>query len=377
MGLVSVVLFFAILLTYLDDKGKMKNGMVIAFWAIIVFFSLRYNYGNDFTNYQSKYFSICKLGFDLSRIEDEIGVEVGWAIFNLCFKYTGFQTLIFVHTLIINIIFYSLIKKYVVKGWRWYAVMFYLFNTNIFLINLSMLRQGLASALVIYAFFMSYEKKYLKALIFFLLSYSFHKTALLMAPFILLLPFANHIKMKPIIAIVVLVLVALFYMPGPDTFMIDFLLNSDFLPQEYDHYMVTAEAYEKGTGIGIMISVICALFSLYGLRYKLFLDKMFVLLFITSLVFIPLSFVLVMILRLSYYFLTFGIFLFPRLYSNTCYASQTVYANIPIQHKKRLKLLNRVSIGLNSLYLVYGYYAFFYSETYGPYYSDFHFATLC
>jgi hypothetical protein len=49
-----VLLFFSlftILLTHLESKGQLKNGMAIGFVIMTILAVIRYDYGNDYMNY--------------------------------------------------------------------------------------------------------------------------------------------------------------------------------------------------------------------------------------------------------------------------------------------------------------------------------------
>lgn len=357
-------------MTYLEDKGRCQKGMKIAFLVLVLFFSLRYNYGNDFGNYLSKFQEISKI-HSIKEIFDFPELEPGWVLFNIAFKSLGFQWLIFVHTLVSQLIVYILIRKYVPKGWWWLSVMFYLLNTNLFMTNLSMLRQGLASLIMVFAFFKLYEKKYLFFLLLCFVSFEFHKTCLLLLPFYLLIPLSRLLKPKIILFIVLIGLIILYYVPSQSFVIFDMIMGLDLMPETYTQYAISMDGYQAGSGIGVMIYALCAIMSIYAFNYKFQLDKVLSLIYISSLIFIPLSYVMVMLLRLSYYFLIFGMFLFPRLYSMYCIE----YKHIFVKNEKynRFLAINKISIVLNIVYLVYSYFAFFQAPTYAPYYGTYHF----
>lgn len=208
----------AVLLAYLDrfrDKG-FKYGLEMAFGILIIFLSIRYNFGNDYIPYIegfqkiSNYFTFSDiLNFkELKDFTSDEHFELGWIILNILCKPIGFFGMVVVLTAFQCFVYYKLIKRYVAKEWYFLSVFIYVFTYNFMLVQASMMRQSLAISLFLVSINYIFRKKYITSLIIILIACQFHRTALILLPFC----FMNVINFKitPKISLIILFFSILF-----------------------------------------------------------------------------------------------------------------------------------------------------------------------
>ena len=128
---------------------------------------IHYDYGNDYMNYMNDYKMDTKYPFDLIGIvTDEYIKEPGWVLLSYLFKpIGGFFMMVAALNIFQNIIVYKTIKKYVEKNWWLMAVFTYLFSTCLYLLNFSMMRQGLVVCVFLWSWQWIVEKKWIKTIV--------------------------------------------------------------------------------------------------------------------------------------------------------------------------------------------------------------------
>ena len=185
-----VLLFFSlftILLTHLESKGQLKNGMAIGFVIMTILAVIRYDYGNDYMNYYRSYLFIIShdFSFSIEKLTD-IFREPGWTFINFLFKpfgESGFFIMVATLAIFQNWVYYRFVKGYVPIEYRWFAVFVYLFNTSLYVLNMSMLRQGLTITMLVFCIPYILEKKWLKTALIFILFSTVHSSVKFLIPF--------------------------------------------------------------------------------------------------------------------------------------------------------------------------------------------------
>lgn len=368
MYFVTFIVTFAILLAYADDRKIIKGGFFFSFCLLTISMSLRYGYGNDFFSYMRIFNEIS--AYSSLRIAcAQSGMEFGWVLMTRLLSPLGFQSQIFVTSVILYSIFYSLIYKYVPRPYRWLGLMIFLLNDSMFLLNLSMLRQGLSSALFFLSISFALEDKRIKSILFCLLGCSFHISALIGFPFLLLV-FTKRI-VKPLIVLLGCVVIGgvLFLNPDFNEYLFSFLLGSEKIGDVYGKYM-TNSADDFSLGLGVLIQYISILPGLLYFKYLKEEDKYFVILYLMVLLLIPLAANAIMLLRIVSYFLPFAVILFPRLCDKHLIPLEK---SLDGKNKIIFLTISKVSLALYLIYVSYSYYSFFRSETYGFAYKNFQF----
>lgn len=161
--------------------------MAIGFGILTIIAAIRFDYGNDYMNYYTTYNQINTQEFSFSFKElASIYREPGWALFNMLFSpfgEAGFYIMVALIAVFQNSVYYKFIKQYVPMKYRWFAVLIYLFNTSLYVLNMSMLRQGLTVTILLFCLPDILEKKWLKTLIILFAFSTIHSSVTILLPF--------------------------------------------------------------------------------------------------------------------------------------------------------------------------------------------------
>lgn len=305
---ITIVNLIVMILLYSGYRLKIKgNLMPGAIMVLIGFFSIRYGYGNDFKPYEQMFYQITNMSLDRALGHFE-RLEQGWIVLNYLFRGLDFQLFLAFLTTIQFCSIGWFISHYVDSKYQWAIMGIYLFNPSMMLIQLSMLRQGLAMQLVmISVYFITDKRKYWwVAPLLIYLAVQFHKSAYFAFVF-LLLPLLKNLNYK----ILILIYIALFgifqFMPEFMAGVINNVLSTDEFDR-YDVYMGKGNyAVEMRSGIGYAFQVMLGLYLMFLMRWKSTKNRFFVLsmgIFYTTL---PLTGLVGLISRVVYYFYQVGL----------------------------------------------------------------------
>lgn len=317
MYIVVFTSFIALLLTFLEYKKIMPNGMRWGFVLVTFLGCIHYDYGNDYMAYMNDYKIDTKYSFDLiGVVTDEYIKEPGWVLLSYLFKpIGGFFMMVAALNIFQNVIVYKTIKKYVEKSWWPMAVFIYLFSTCLYLLNFSMMRQGLVVCVFLWSWQWIVEKKWVKTVLVLLICVNIHKSAFFLLPFAFLgfIPMKNG---KFLVLSIIVVFASLWMM---SSLMSDILLSLMVIEEVADYAMKYGDSTEVETfGMGYVFGLIPFFLAL---RY-LFFDKSedgqgrkpLVALSVAPFLIDPFSSVIPLISRVSYYFIAYQILAFPVIY---------------------------------------------------------------
>lgn len=187
MYIVIFCSILALLLTYLETKGMIKNGMFWGFALITFLQVIHYDYGNDYMSYYNTYFEITQYDFNLQNILDkELYREPGWAILNYCFRPFGdygFFVLVAVISIFQGVVIYKSIKRYLPCSQWPFAMLIYLFSTSLYLMGFTMLRQMLVMMVFIALWPLIEQRKFVIPLIILYLCSFIHASSIILLPF--------------------------------------------------------------------------------------------------------------------------------------------------------------------------------------------------
>ena len=355
MFIVFLTSIIALALTFLDSRKMLGKGMAVGFILITILGCIHYDYGNDYMAYFEIYNSIVNIDFDIADIlAGNVYKEPVWALLCYFFKpIGGFFMMVAVLNIIQNVIVYKQIKKNVDRKWWPLAIFVYLFFTSFYLLNFSMMRQGLVICLFLGAWEFIRDKKCIKAFLILLLGATIHKSALILLPFAFvgLLP----IRKGRIVVLIYLALYFVIWFGGK--FMNDVMT----LFLSFDEFREYGNAYGKDRAentyrLGFVINLIPLILSLiYILKGKGEKDgKLMVALSIVQFIIAPFSEIMPAIGRVGMYFGVYQILALPR-----------VYANVRNNVIRWGLLFILVAITL------YGYIGFFNSDVFRDGYSEF------
>ena len=176
----ALAIFFAIL------GFKNKYIQRTAFVILFLFAALRFMYGNDYYNYYM-WFKYIQAG-NPSPFKTEL-------LYNLLNRWLpSFPVLVALSSAFLILIVYRLITKNLPTCYSWLGICIFVISPALFLMNLSALRQSIATCFFVIAANLAYKKKYLWYLVLVVVAALFHKSAILLLPMCLIV---NARPVKP------------------------------------------------------------------------------------------------------------------------------------------------------------------------------------
>lgn len=313
MFVIVITSLLALFLTILESKKILNGGMALGFIIITVISAIRYDYGNDYMGYYDDFNDACK--YDIRDIItfNEYIKDSGWSILCKLFEPLGFFIFVICISSLSSFIYYRFIKENVNRQDYWLAMFVYLFTFDLFALQLSMIRQGFVIALFVLSFHYLNKGKLLVPIIITLISVSFHKTALVLIPFLFFskYPFKKIGKPTSVVIVIIFVLGIL------SSSLIKDLLGSILAFEAFAVYD-SKYAFEEGNKMGIrmifeFIPFFVAIYylgtnkTINGSRYLVFLSTVSTLIY-------PFTTIIHLISRLSFYFSVFSIATIPITY---------------------------------------------------------------
>ena len=363
--IVHLIIIFLALFLVCYSRNK-KLGLKWACSFVALFLSIRYYWGNDYTNYVSFYQEFNQLDFGLFDIERSSTAfrnqEWGWVILNRVYGATGlgFFGLIITLSIFECWVMYRTIVKFLEPKYYWIAVVFWLF-TDTFCINASMIRQYLCICLYLLVVDLMIHKKgrfYLVWSIAIILIGSTIHRAILMA--FVSLPFyyihVKHGRKTIVFSIAVGLLFVVWSLTGRqllEPYLLLFLEGND----DFSYYMnyVGQESSGVGTGIGLVFQYMTLTAWLFLLPYLKREQQVFAMLIIFSYFFEVVGDIAPIFQRLALFFSAVSIITWSYF----------------ITYGKRWEVLY-VLFGIEIIMLIRIFYGFYHSALWGPHYYHYH-----
>lgn len=303
-----IVSIISIIISYFSKFKELKNSLFISFMILTIFMSIRYDFGNDYMSYLQTFLDISKYEGNI-----ELRIEYGWLFLNKIFIPIGFFSLIIFLTVFEYFTLYKLIKTYVPVELYWLSVFSFCFNISFMLIGVSMMRQFLAMCIFVQALKFILEKKIIISLILVFLASTFHKSALILLPFVFIGYLNFTITTKK--ALLIFLIFLLLYFIGNtilSSFFQTLLSNENF--SDYENYTENIKAPSKGPGLGFVFRIFLLLLTLLYQKYQSKEVKIIFVIYLFNFLFIFFSEIAPMTIRLGYYFRIFEIICFPLLF---------------------------------------------------------------
>lgn len=241
--LISLSLF-VILLSYFEYKKVCKNGLMIGLIVVTIIMSLRFDYGHDYISYSIKFVDNNDFSFSISDLRNGEIEDPIWFLLNRLFAPLGFQWLVAFVTSVNSLAYYFLIKKELPSHLWSFGLFIYFFTSSFFPMELSMMRQGLAMALIVLAVPFIIDKEKVRPLVFLALAMGIHSSALICVPFILLL-YLDFISNKKIVVSAFLGLFIMFFVAKDIILNImSSTLNSFDALEKFDDKYLLGDKYE-------------------------------------------------------------------------------------------------------------------------------------
>jgi len=353
MLIVTIANFVAIFIILLGRVfGREKQMLIFVTIALICFYGIRTDYGNDIPAYMDIFDRVSSYSVldVLNNIYDE-RIETGWQILNVLFAPLGWQTFIFFLTIIQIGTISWMICKFVAPQYYWLIFAIFIFDSNALLTGLSMLRQSLAISICMWGIPALIDRRLAVPIICIVIASTIHTSALIML-LVLPLPFLNRINKYLIIIIYLAVIAFLFLFDTTVTTIMSNVLNYDTF-ERYDIY--ANEELNIGTGLGILLKTIIYTYILYIVPKNDKVLHFFALLAMLSTIFTPFIYVVPLVGRLCFYF---------TIPSIICYQV--------LLRKDFNRPINSTLICLLLYIFINGYFGFFASPVWQPYFSVYH-----
>ncbi len=315
------VSIIALVLTILDSLRVLKGGMRWAFILITIIAMIRYDYGNDYMGYYDDYKLFVNVGMKSVLDYSDLFKDVGWSLFCIVFSIFGqygFYILVALISLFTNIVYYKFITENVDRKYYWLSMFIYLFTFDMYVLQLSMIRQGLAIAILVLSYSYLRKGKILVPLVLCLIAISFHKTAIIFLPFI----FLSKLKWEEYGKWISVLLLGLFIFLFASTTFVESIFGGIMALEMFSIYE-SSYGMEEGNQIGIrrcleFIPFFVALYFLGLNRTKGNNNRYLVLLSTMSTLLFPFTTIIHMISRLCFYFSAFYVVSIPLTYSKIC-----------------------------------------------------------
>ena len=320
MFLVTVISLIAVLLSYISKQRKYDSLFKIAFILITYIACIHYNFGTDYESYYRIYNEI-NSSFDLKffSVTEDYGIEPLWAFLNLVFSTfgdpIGFFMMVAFLNVVQNLIYYKLINKYVDPKNRWLAMLIYLFSTNFYLLNFSMIRQGFAISIVVLSVIYLLEDKYIKSILLVFIAGLIHTSAFIILPFLLL----RLVKMEnsKIIVLALWGAFVVFLMFSSLASSMIFSILGSAIFGGYENYSSTYSGTGLGLGVALdSVAYIATSYILLSDSAKMtYSHKIMSILMFVSFVILPFLQYIMILGRIAFYFNVFSIVVLPMVYS--------------------------------------------------------------
>lgn len=337
----------AVLLAYMSSIPKYRRlGLFkLAFILVSLIVCFRYNYGTDYISYYNRFLTMSNNPDVLKGIFTGQYREPLWAFLNWFFpKPYGFFLLIAIIGVVQNRIFYKFIKENLEPCDHWKGLAIYLFTAELYLYDFSMIRQGFAVALCVWATMYAGKKKIVPAVIIVVIAASIHLTALIVLPF-LFLSLTKLEKGKIIAIAYVVITVALFFTSNFARNIFDYVIGYDVMSR-YMEYQITISATESlgmGFALGSIFYIVFIYFIIRRFEEFEFEQRLYMVMTCVSLPLVPFSLIVSSLMgRMGIYFTALQMVTIP-----------TVYKRI------RHKILKYMLVLIYIFMMFVGYYNFF------------------
>ena len=320
MFVVVFISLLAILLSLYQSRSNKNNHLFeLGFCLLALIACIHYNYGTDYPNYYYLFnhdYNYSSFASVLANTEK----EPGWAFINWILpKPYGFFILVALVSIIENYVFFKLIKLHIPTKLLWAATGLYVGITSFYLLNFSMLRQGVAIAIVVYSAICLDKRKWIQSVILVTIASTIHLSALVFVPFMLLfiLPLKNG---KPIVISVIVATIMLFLVQGLAGDLFASFAETDWSLAQYSLYQERIAADNASVGLGFLFNSVKYVVFFYFLLFKFddfsHGEKVFLVLSCIPFCLVPFQLeVSGLVGRIGIYFSSFQIITIPITYS--------------------------------------------------------------
>ncbi|NIA44655.1 EpsG family protein [Providencia sp. 504mA] len=306
--IVATITFLVIPFKNRGNESVIYPFSFLSYFILVIFSGFRYGIGTDYFSYEYVFFNIH------TENKYNSGLEYGFYYLSKLLPQTqdGFYALIFLLSLITNLVFYFAIKNQIsnsINTNRTLVIILF-FITGFYFLPFNGVRQGVAIAFILYSYSYIKKRKLFPFIICILLASLFHKSAILFTPIYFLYAFTipNIVGLLLVISCFIITKLNIL------SYISSFILSS--LDDKYSRYIQSPPEF-GGSGLGIYLYIILFLFT-YTMSYFVTVSKSinreFSFLFIVFSIGISLRIMAlenIIFVRPSYYFTVFDIFFIP------------------------------------------------------------------
>ena len=335
----------------------MHYGLAIGVSLFFFIFAIRKDYGNDYSNYLEIFDRFSNMPFEEAIDNKYSFFEIGWRFLCSIFSEFGFNSLVIFCHAITSLSLFLLCKYCIPRNMALFAVFVYLFTPDFMLVQLSMMREGLALSLILIGVTLYLKRNNLLYLFVFSgCAYLFHFTSIVFIVFIIpLLLYRRFLYKYDFVWTIVVFFLASIIVTGILFSKFNEIFGAMDSFSKYENYLGRKDGMTFG--IGNLVEFLLTGFPAF-LSYKFIKDKNQLLLFqmfLMSFLLVPMSFRSVIFQRITLYFTIFSVCVLPM--------SFAAINKLPIK---------RVGCLLYILFTLYRFTSFFYSSIYGEAYITYH-----
>lgn len=292
------IILATIILIALIGYNKDKLITRFAFFLLFLFAALRYMYGSDYSAYFTKFNALH------SGWKGFFDGEVLFILLNMVCP--NFYVLVAVTSFAFVIVIYYLITRNLPRNYVWVGLLIFIINPQLFLVNLSAMRQCLAMLLFIAAIPFAYRRKPIPYILLLLVGALFHKSILILIPFYL------FISPKPVRAGKIILVLAVVF---AGLYLVDMVglvkyVAAWFDDSQYMHYATNEMTNSLRATLLTSVYFVFVLFNLPRLKGKMLVYGK---LYLISTMLGVLAFRVSMLTRIQMYFDIFSVVVIPAI----------------------------------------------------------------
>lgn len=317
MIIIVTASFIAIVLAILDSAYELDYGTAIGMALMTILAAIRYDVGSDYLSYMDDFNLVSSYSYsDLLFMQENLQninpvfKDIGTSLMYRTFAPVGFFGFVALISFLQGWIYYNFIVENVDREYYWFAMAIYLFQFEFFVLPMSMIRQGLVIALMVWAWHFVCNKNYWMPVILSAFSFSIHKSSLIFIPF-LFLYFVPMRKGKVVVITFVSLAIVMFGAAQLMGVILEGIMGGELFMAYNASY-----ADEGGGEIGMARILIAFIPFVLAMLYLWDEDTMdgprnMVALSVIGTLLLPFSFIIQMITRLGYYFNIFMVAVIP------------------------------------------------------------------
>lgn len=353
--MVHILLATIILIAIIGyDKDRIITRF--AFFLLFLFAALRYMYGSDYYAYSVKFNSIHSGRTNIYKGE--------WLFTLLNMISPSFHVVIAVTSFAFVIVMYYLITRNLPRNYVWVGLLIFIINPQLFLVNLSAMRQCLAMLMFIAAIPFAQKRKPIGYILLLLIGALFHKSTLILIPFYLFLS-PRPVKTGKIIAVLAVVFVGLY--------MVDMVGLAKYVALVFDdtqymHYATNEMTNSLRATLLTSVYFIFVLFNLPRLKGRMLVYGK---LYLVSTMLGVLAFRLSMLTRIQMYFEIFSVVVIPAILIEL-----RKDGKVKVDRKRPVAsiwgCINHYALPI-LMFMIYAlrYYSFFTNPSWSKYFSEY------